>query len=407
MRVLIINVARERFSVGKIAYSFCEALNQNGIEALLAYGFEYGNSDKPQYTRRISNSFEFFVHHCINAITGYHSTWAPFAMRRLQKIIDSYKPDIIQLYNIHGYYLDTNKLFDILSQKEIPIVYGMLDEYAYMGYCAYSYDCDQFIDGCNNCKGIHIRGYLGSWFFNRARQSFAMKQLAYSKCDICFTGPKWVIERAKKSALLRNAKLYEVDEFIDTDNTFVPRDANDLKKQLGINSDQVVILNVAPSGDPRKGVKDFIWYAKNCDRSDIIFVNVGNQEKKSNLPSNYIGVPFVTDQIELSMYYSMADVFFCTSYADTMPNTCLEALSCGTPVLGYNVTGIPYVAEAPFGAFYDPKNRMEIGQYIKELDSKTEMESTACRDYAVKRYSLETYMGKQLKIYEEVLRNTY
>ena len=187
MRVMIVNTVRTGFSTGKIAYSFCEELNRRGEQAILAYGWENGTGVL-ENTTRLSNGVEFFVHHLYNALTGYHSTWALLPLARFKKVYKSFKPDIVQLYNIHGYYIDNYGLFDFLAKEQVPIVYGMLDEYAYLGYCPYSYDCDQFKTGCTDCRNIRVRGYLGSWFFNRARQTFLLKQKAYAKRGTYTTG---------------------------------------------------------------------------------------------------------------------------------------------------------------------------------------------------------------------------
>lgn len=403
MRVLLVNTVREGFSTGKIAYRFCGELFRRGEEALLAYGYENGNTES-QHTVRLSNGFEYFVHHVFNAVTGYHSTWAPLPLRRFKKIYNEFKPDIVQLYNLHGYYMDDYGLFDFLAEKKVPVVYGMLDEYPYLGYCAYAYDCEQFKTGCRDCKGIRVRGYFGSWFFNRARETFLMKQKAYAKNNICFTGPKWVLERAKSSALLKDAILYEVDEFIDNENTYIPRDKGIVRGELGIKDDEVMILNVAPSGDPRKGVRDYIGYAGKVSNDKLRFVNVGNQEDEKTLPGNYTGISYVSDQIKLSEYYSAADMVFCTSHADTMPNVCLEALSCGTPVMGYTITGVPYVAEEPLGVFFGIDDEESILDHLNNLGRKTAEMERRCREYALARYSLRTYADKQMEIYKRVLK---
>lgn len=192
---------------------------------------------------------------------------------------------------------------------------------------------------------------------------------------------------------------------MDTVSTFLPRDRDDIRKRYGIKEKDILVLNVAPSSDPRKGVNDFLFYAKQCENKKITFMNVGNQIEKECLPEGYIGVPFVTNQVELSRYYSAADILFCTSYADTMPNVCLDALSCGTPVMGYNITGVPYVADEPLGYFFNPENKKEIMDFINTLHPKNEETISLCREYATKRYSLETYYSRQLAIYDEMFNS--
>lgn len=404
MKVLLINTVWKRASTGKIAYAFYNELIKRGHECR----FLYGRIDKTNTDENIialDTKLETKLHRKINRVTGYHSTFAPNALKRLKKVVEEFQPDIVQLYNLHGDYLDIYGMFDYLSEKKIPIVYGMLDEHPYLGYCCYAYDCDQFKYGCQQCKRNYHSGYMWSLFFNRARETFLLKEKAYKKNNIVFTGPKWVLERARESALLKDAHLEEVDEFVENESIFVPRDGGGIREHLLIKEDEIMILNVAPSSDLRKGVRDFIQMAEKCRDKRFKFVNVGYQGTSDKLPKNFIGIGFVSDQKQLAEYYSAADALVCTSYADTMPNVCLEALSCGTPVYGYEVTGIPYVAQQPCGNFVPVG---DVDAMLKELSSifrKDTQIQKQCRSYAEQRYSLRVYADKMIKIYEETLHN--
>lgn len=405
MKVLIINTGWRLSSTGKIAYGFYKELKKRGHRSILLYREKVEeNEDKDVIA--LDSHIEVELHRKINLITGYHSTFAPLAMKRFRKVYEEFQPDIVQLYNIHGYFLDIYKMFDYLADKKVPIVYSMLDEHPYLGYCCYAYGCEQFKTGCNECEQNIKRGYMGSAFFNRARETFLLKEKAYNKNNITFVGPKWVLERAEQSLLLKGKELYEVDEYVDTENIFIPREreGEDVRKSLGIFADEIMVLNVAPSGDARKGIGDFLNIAAKCTNKKIRFINVGYQGADNNLPSNFIGIGFVTDQKQLAKYYSAADALICTSYADTMPNVCLEALACGTPVYGYCVTGIPYVAEKPIGNFVEVGNIDEMLTHIMTIQRKSQEMIKRCREYAEKRYSLGTYMEKMIEIYKKKLQ---
>lgn len=404
MKILMVNTGCKLSSTGKIAYGFYKELMARGHECVLLYSEKVGEN-KDGKVIPLDSHIEIELHRKINQITGYHSIFAPLAMRRFKRIYEEFQPDIVQLYNIHGYFLDIYRMFDYLATKKIPIVYSMLDEHPYLGYCCYSYNCEQFKTGCQNCEQNIRKGYLGSLFFNRARETFLLKEKAYEKNNIAFVGPKWVLERARQSLLLRNRELYEVDEYIDTKNTFVPRAGENIREALDINTGEIMILNVAPSNDKRKGVDDFIEMARKCPDERYKFVNVGYQGKDENLPTNFIGIGFVTDQKQLAGYYSAADALVCTSYADTMPNVCLEALSCGTPVYGYDITGIPYVAEKPYGKFVKAGSIEEMLSCIMHVERKYKTMAEKCREYAKQRYSLEVYASKMLEIYNERLNS--
>lgn len=364
-------------------------------------------SNNPDFPN-VMTKFDLRLSFLHNQITGVHGHFAPFSMRRVIRMIEKFQPDIIQLYNLHGYYVDIYRLFDYLKEKHLPIVYGMLDEHPYLGYCMYAYDCDQYITGCRNCDWKRFRReYPRNLFRNGSEKTVALKQRAYADYSdkLIFTAPKWVLERAEKSYLLKEMNLKEVDEFVDTDKIFYPRATDGLKEELGIPKDAFVVLNVAPSNDPRKGVRYYVELAKQFGHAhpEYVFVHVGYQGRIEGLPSNFIPISFVRDQGRLAQFYSMADVFVCTSLADTMPNTCLDALSCGTPILGFDITGVPYVAEAPLGYFVEAGNISELGKALLVKEKKTQEVVEQCREYAVKRYSPETYYKKMIKIYEDLL----
>jgi glycosyltransferase involved in cell wall biosynthesis len=53
----------------------------------------------------------------------------------------------------------------------------------------------------------------------------------------------------------------------------------------------------------------------------------------------------VPDESLLARIYSCADVFVLPSLEDNLPNTVLEAMSCGVPVAGFDVGGMPDMVE--------------------------------------------------------------
>lgn len=402
MKILIINTVWTGASTGKIAYGFFSKLKENGNECKLLYGIgEINTADENVIC--INKKFDQILHGLINQITGYHGRFMPFTMKNIIRIIEGFAPDIVQLYNLHGNFIDIYRLFDYLKEKKIPIVYSMLDEHPYLGYCCYAFECSQFISGCQCCKKDFKKDYPRSLFYNRAKETVLLKAKAYSNDEITFVGPKWVLERAEKSFLLKGKKMEEVDEYIDTEKTFVIKEVERLRRELGIGNNQIVILNVAPYSDIRKGVRYFLQLAKEMVNSNYLFINVGYDGSEELLPSNFIGIPFVKDQALLAEYYSLADLFVCTSLADTMPNVCLDALACGTPVVGFNITGVPYVAEEPLGRFVEAGNVLELKQIVSGTKKKDSELQNMCREYALRRYSLNTYYNKMINIYKMAL----
>lgn len=401
MRVLIINTFVEGTSTAKIAVGLYNKLKTNGHECKILYGAgkESPNSD----FIKIATDFDIKLGWLHNQLTGVHGHFSPFAMKQVYKIMEEFQPEIVQLYNLHYHYLDIYGLFKYLKQNKMPTVYGMLDEYPYMGYCCYPYDCIQYQSGCRQCEGKRFRKeYPRNLLWNGAKKTVELKKKAYDKFEqLIFTGPEFVVRRAKNSYLLRDKHIEILDEYVDNEKTFVPREIKSEYKEWGISEEKVILLNVAPSNDPRKGVADFIELARRFENNEkYVFVNVGFQGDIEELPKNYVPISFVRDQEKLAKIYTMADLLVCTSYADTMPNVCLDALSCGTPILGYDISGVPYVAEEPCGYFVKPGDLDSLCEFVAKVEKKDEKEAKEYRRYAIERYSPQAYYEKSMKIYE-------
>lgn len=150
MKIVLVNTTAMSGSIGKITYGYYSKLKSSGNEVRLYYG-RNDVTDKEDIIC-ISKKTDIYVHAFLARLTGLHGYFSSSATDRLIKEIESFKPDIIQLYNLHGYYLNIKRLFKYMEKKNIPVVYSMLDEYPYLGRCCYSFECDNFMSGCHGCR---------------------------------------------------------------------------------------------------------------------------------------------------------------------------------------------------------------------------------------------------------------
>ena len=127
--------------------------------------------------------------------------------------------------------------------------------------------------------------------------------------------------------------------------------------------------------------------AEECLDLDYIFILIGVKDLNEKFPNNVIALGRTENQIELAEYYSLADIFLICSKKETFSMTCAEAISCGTPVLGFK-SGAPETIflDSIFVDYGDIKSLKE-----KIINSKLDKDITRNSLYSTKKMYYEYY----------------
>ena len=403
MKIAIINTTYNVGSTGKLVYNFREYLLSKKHDVIVL--FRLGEQNSVDKLFNICTVLEMKLHNLFGRLTGFNGCFSLLATRRAKILLSNFRPDIVYLGNLHGHYINIYLLYKYLRKQHIPIVKIMWDEYAMTGACAFSYECVAFKEKCNNCS--QRKSYPISFFFDTSAILQKMKSKAYKSQKICFVSVPYIAEKAKKSFLLKDKTIYALDEAVDQDHLYYPRETDVLRHELCIDDNMKIILNVCLYPDKRKGGQYFLELARKLlNAKDLVFVHVGFMGDRSECPSNYIPIGYECDQNKMAMYYSMADLLICTSLAETQPNTCIEALSCGTPICGFDISGIPTCAESPYGCFVEPRNVNALVDVVLQSKKKTKNNIEAIRNYAQSRFSSHDYNRNLLEIGWNLLRNS-
>ena len=72
--------------------------------------------------------------------------------------------------------------------------------------------------------------------------------------------------------------------------------------------------------------------------------------------------------------------------------TCMEALGCGSKLIGFDISGTPYAASSEFGTFVPYDNLDAFANAIRNSEYKTEKTISACREYALSRYEVSNFV---------------
>lgn len=162
-------------------------------------------------------------------------------------------------------------------------------------------------------------------------------------------GPsKWICEQSKNSEVFGKYRTYNIPYGLNT-NVFRLWDKEFCKTFLEIPHDKPTLLFVADSlENHRKGFRILLKSLEMLGNLKLNIMLIGSDKPKDlKLSDNHrvYSMGTVIDERVMSIVYNAADLFIIPSLMDNLPNTALESVCCGTPVIGFDIGGIPDIIE--------------------------------------------------------------
>jgi glycosyltransferase involved in cell wall biosynthesis len=183
-----------------------------------------------------------------------------------------------------------------------------------------------------------------------AASGFKLKQKLYSNFNnLHFISPSsWLAQCAKQSALTKDKPIYHIPNLLNTD-IYKPHDKQQSREILNIKPEQIVLSFGAVAIDsPYKGwtylikALELLSGRVSCDDVTLlIFGGTNDSTLLENIPFKVKNMGRVMSEVEMSIIYNASDIFIAPSINDNLPYTILESLSCATPVVAFDVGGIP------------------------------------------------------------------
>jgi glycosyltransferase involved in cell wall biosynthesis len=255
--------------------------------------------------------------------------------------------DVLHLHWINQGFLSHTNLQQLIQLGK-PIVVTMHDVWYFTGGCHYTRECDHFMRSCGNCiliKHPHPNDISHkAWKVKAEMYSDRMKFVACSN---------WLADLAKTSSLLDPNQVSCIPNPIDR-SVFNRRDKLLSRKVFNLPEDKILILYVAVKVDnERKGYHYLsaalktLFESNSPIKKDIEIVVMGGVDDPSLInfyfPTHFLGRLSNVDSIVSC--YNAADLFIAPSLEDNLPNTIVESIACGTPVVAFNIGGIPDIID--------------------------------------------------------------
>ena len=252
--------------------------------------------------------------------------------------------DVIHLHWINQGFLSLQNIHQ-LAALDKPVVWTLHDMWAFTGGCHYSAACDHYKTSCGNCPCLRFSGPE-----DLSKRIWMRKKKLFPENIRIVTCSNWLADVARSSNLLQHFAIQSIPNPIDITvfQPVVDSERRRFRQHLGIKPGSMVLLFVAMKiADQRKGFQFLVEalqvVRKNHPGLVIELLVLGKSEpgELAALPYPVHALGMVTETGKLTQAYAAADVFVIPSLEDNLPNTVMEALACGTPVVGFNTGGIP------------------------------------------------------------------
>jgi glycosyltransferase involved in cell wall biosynthesis len=336
--------------------------------------------------RKIGNVFNFLgqPHRWIPVKLGHEDFDFPGSHHILT--LAPQRPDILHCHNLHGNYFDLRLLPRLCRQ--IPVLLTLHDAWLLSGHCAHAFDCERWKTGCGHCPDLTI---LPPVQRDATAYNWQRKHRIYAQSKLYVATPsRWLMQKVEQS-ILQPAVIEGrvIPNGIDL-SLFQPGNKQAARQALGIEGTTNMVLFAAstirqnPWKDYQTMQAAVTLLAERRSNQKLLFIALGDTAPERHVGQAVIRfVPYQQDPQTVVQYYQAADVYIHAAKADTFPNTVLEALACGTPVVATAVGGISEQIEHGQTGFLVPLgdvNAMVVS--IQTILDDTTLQNTMSRQAA-------------------------
>jgi glycosyltransferase involved in cell wall biosynthesis len=256
--------------------------------------------------------------------------------------VNALDADVVHLHWVNYGFLSPEGI----GALRAPVVWTMHDMWPFTGGCHYAGTCTRYTIGCGSCPILQSRSArdLSSSLWHRKDQAWRDKPFHV------VSPSSWLAEAAAMPGSLFAKRPMSVIPYpIDLDR-FSPGDRAAARRKFGLPADAPIVLFGADRAldNPRKGFAHLrnalrLLAARPDAAQPTLVVFGAGEEQRSHvgldLPTHLLGR--LGSEADIADAYRAADLYVLPSSEDNLPNTVIEALSCGTPVCAFRIGGIP------------------------------------------------------------------
>lgn len=408
MKVLQINTWFRLGSTGKLVQSIFNYTTSSGVDSYVMFGRGKIRKDDKKTGKifKNSSSFEAKANSLFSRLSGIMYGGCFFSTNKAIRIIKKIRPDIIHIHCTNSFIINNFRLFKYLGENNYKVVITLHAEYLFTGSCSHSFDCKQWLEGCNRCP--RLKQATRSLLFDRTAVAWRRMNKALGYIDVknrkIISVSNWLKEKAVLSRSFNGDNISIIGNGIDTDIFRYYSDDENVYSYLKDNYKKIVLFctpNFSSSINDIKGGNYFLTLSKRfLSEKETIFLVVGGNKYNFDFSKfknmRYMGN--LLDQKKLAMLYSVSDAALMLSKQETYSLVTAESISCGTRVIGFRSGGPESIAIPSFSKFFDYGDLDSLCDELKKIKRDTKKKS-------LKNYSDTSMSERYLEIYKELMNS--
>lgn len=359
MKVLILSTYQATGGAAIAASRLTHALKNNGIEAtmLCRKNLSWWHG-KPQSWSSIIERGMIWASNGFSTKGLWDTDWGLLG-QDITKTKEYKEADVIHLHYVQQGFISLSCIEKMIQDGK-RIVWTMHDEWALDTIHHYTY---------NPVKPCH-------WIERKKKTLYASGKITFVTCS------EWLKRLSEVKPLAQGQHIVSIPNPIDSE-LFKPiqgKERND-------------ILFVAQNvNDERKGIKYL-------NEAAAILKKRGNGISVKALGRD---IPYIYNIKEMAELYASFKCFVTPSLQDNLPNTIMEAMSCGTPCVGFNVGGIPEMIDHKQNGYVaNYKDAEDLANGIEYVLANQEILSAMAREKVLNTYNEKVVAERYINIYNE------
>ena len=318
--------------------------------------------------------------------------------------------DVVNLHWVSG--MASPQTARQIAEAGKLLVWTFHDMRQITGGCHFSAGCERFASDCSPCPQL----LEDPCELTRTQLQASVQTLA--DLDWAVVCPSnWLAGMVRRSRFAAGRRVEVIPYGLDH-GLFRPLDVASTRKELaldpeggflcigahylderrkGLDSSREVLRHLAQTPGTGKKVRAGRWQL-------ICFGN--NTDKLADCGWRVNSFSYVKTDAELCQLYSASNALLYCSAEDNLPNTVMEAMSSGCPVVAFDAGGSPDLVDSGINGYLVEINEIAAaaeccGRLLANTDLRDRL-ARAAREKACREFTLDRQAGAYLALYEKL-----